>query len=466
MTRLNYKALAGFIFLGGIILRILLCWSNPPDNAFDNHFEPIFMIMDSGKIPAKDACWQCYQPPVFYGVSAMVGNIAVNMGAKLPQLLKLFQFISCFYGIATLGIIYLVLGKLPLSDFSKLIAFSTVCFLPRHIYMSAMNSNDTISYLFVAISIYLLLIAIERKLPHLILLAASIVIAITLFTKYTSYVVLPIILISFGSLFYKGLIVPRRKVAASLILILFIPITALSVYFISNINNYGNPLPWNVKQLDPSLTEPHDNERIDFISFKPLESIKTPIIVPGKMHSFWTLVYSGMWFDNEPKFLYFMDSNQDWWLRYYAWLRGERGFPEDDNAMSRLTKLNGSGLIALGLFPLLLMMNGFYNYFGGNWKIWTKTTGIEAAKMSIFPTLLFSNAAIIIALVLRLPVYSAMKASYFLNSLPAFSVFLSLGVMPCEKNKKLKWTIVVVFGVLFSLVSLHILNIFRSLISH
>ncbi|MGO9139742.1 MAG: glycosyltransferase family 39 protein [Syntrophales bacterium] len=463
-TGLNSKSLAVLFFLFAVILRVLLWWVNPPGNAFDNHFEPILLIMKFGAIPAKNACWQCYHPPVFYLVSAMVGNIAVKMGVKFPQILKLLQFIPCLYGILTVGMIYLILSKLPLSDFSRLIAFGTVCFLPRHVYMSAMNSNDTISYLFVALSIYLLLIAIERKLSLLILLTASIVISITLFTKYTSYVLLPVIVISFVLLFYNGLVVPRKKVAASLILILIVPVTVLTLYWISNIKNYGSPLPWNVKQLDPSLTQPRDDGRLDFMSFKPWKSINAPIIVPGKMHSFWTLVYSGMWFDNEPKFLDYLDSNQVWWSNYYGWLRGERGFPGDNPSISHLTKLSGAGLIALGLFPLMLSIYGFYNCFRGNWKTSTNAKGMEVARMSIFPTLLLTNAAGIIALALRLPVYSTAKASYFLNSLPAFAVFLGLGLMPCEKNKKIKLTVVIVFGVLFALVSLHILHIFQSLI--
>ena len=462
MSRFNYRTVALLVFIFGTILRILLYWSNPPGNAPDNHFEPIFAIMNSGTIPAKDACLQCYHPPVFYWGSAMIGNIAVDMGATVPEILKLLQFISCFYGILTVGIIYLILSKLPLSDFSRLVAFSTVCFLPRHIYMSAMHSNDTISYLFVSLSIYLLLIAIERKLSPSILLVASIVISITLFTKYTSYVVLPIIPISFGLLFYKGLIVPRKQVAGSLLLILFIPITLLCVYWASNIRNYGSPLPWNVELNNFTLYQPRDNSRLDFISFKPWESIETPILVPGKMHSFWTLVYSGMWFDNEPKFLYCLDSNREWWMHYYAWLRGEKGFPGDNHSMS-LTKLMGSGLIAFGLLPLLLIINGFYNYFARSWKVWAEGKGMEVARMSIFPTLLLSNAVGIMAYAFRLQVYSVVKASFFLNSLPAFAVFLSLGLMPCENNRKLKWTIVIVFGVLFALVSLHILNIFQSL---
>ena len=122
-------------------------------------------------------------------------------------------------------------------------------------------------------------------------------------------------------------------------------------------------------------------------------------------------------------------------------------------------------VVALSMLvtPLLLIINGFYNYFARSWKVWAEGKGMEVARMSIFPTLLLSNAVGIMAYAFRLQVYSVVKASFFLNSLPAFAVFLSLGLMPCENNRKLKWTIAIVFGVLFALVSLHILNIFQSL---
>jgi 4-amino-4-deoxy-L-arabinose transferase-like glycosyltransferase len=461
MTRLNYKWLAFLFFSVAVILRILLCLLNPPDNFFDNHFEPIFLIMTSNTIPDMNACFQCYHPPVFYWASAMLGNAAIKMGVTYPQLLKLLQLISCLYGILTVGVIYLILGKLPLSDFSRLIAFGTVCFLPRHIYMSAIHSNDTISYLFVALTIYLLLIVIERRLSPLILLVTSLVISITLFTKYTAYVVLPIVLVVFASLYYKHMIVPRKKVLLSFISILLIPLAVLSVYWISNMENYGSPLPWNTNILDPSLTQPRDDSRLDFFTFKPWESISTPIIVPGKMHSFWTLLYNGMWFDNEPKFLYFLDTNRAWWDHYYAWLRGEEIFPGDNPLMSGLTKLSGAGLMAFGLVPLLLIMSGFYHYVRDSWKMGTEANAMETVKMSIFPALLLSNAAGIVAIAVNLQVYSAVKASYFLNSLPAFAVFLSLGLLPCERNEKVKWGILIAFGILFTLVSFHILHIVR-----
>jgi len=458
----HYKSIFILFFVLGSLLRIWLCWSNPVGNFFDNHFEPILLIMKTGAIPGKNDCWQCYHPPVFYWISAMVGHVAAHMGVvKLSQLLKVFQFVVCFYGILTLGVLYLILNKLALSDFSRLLAFGTACFLPRHIYMSAINSNDTISYLFVAVSLYLLLLTIDKKFPFSLLLAASLVLSITLFTKYTSFVVLPVVLMVFASLAYTRLFPSRKQALLFFVLIIFVPMIILSASLIWNKKYYDSPLPWNVSRSDPSLIQPRDADHFDFVSFKPWETIDPPIIVPGKMQSFWTLIYSGMWFDNEPKFLYFLVSNQSWWDRYYGWLRGEEKFPEDSPSISKLTRLLGAGLTILGLFPLLLMVRGLGNFFSRSWR--SHMSAQEMVKMVIFPTLLFSNVLGIVALALRLPVYTAAKASYFLNSLPAFVVFLSLGLMACETNKQLKWTAVIALSFLFCLASVHILHIVLSI---
>jgi heme/copper-type cytochrome/quinol oxidase subunit 3 len=168
-----------------------------------------------------------------------------------------------------------------------------------------------------------------------------------------------------------------------------------------------------------------------------------------------------MWFDNEPKFLYFLVANQSWWDHYYAWLRGEENFPEDSPTISSLTKFLGAGLIIFGLFPLLLMLRGLGNLFLRSWR--SHMSAEELVKMSIFPTLLLSNIVVMVALAVRLPVYTSAKASYFLNSLPAFVVFLGLGLMTCEKNKHLKWAMIVAFSVLFCLASVHIMHIVLSI---
>ncbi|HXV36399.1 MAG TPA: hypothetical protein VEC18_04600, partial [Myxococcota bacterium] len=138
--------------------------------------------MKSGTTPAKDACFQCYHPPVFYRVSALIGNTAAAAGLERPQLMKLLQCISCLYGILTVGVCFLIVRKFPLSDFSTLIAFGTACFLPRHIYMSAMHSNDTLSNLLVALAIYVAIVVIERGFRALDAGVLSAILTIAQFT--------------------------------------------------------------------------------------------------------------------------------------------------------------------------------------------------------------------------------------------------------------------------------------------
>ena len=456
----HYKIIMLVFFILAIFLRVSLCLLNPPINAFDNHFEPISLIMKYGTIPAKNACWECYQPPVFYVVSAEIGRLFFYVGGKSAQITKLLQFICCFYGIITIALIYFFLNKFPLSNFSKLISFGLVCFLPRHIYMSAMHSNDTMSYLFVAICIYILIINIERNFPIRSLILLSIAISITIFIKYNTLVVLPITLV----VFTFGLInlpkTDRNKKVILFGLTLLIPLSLLSTYVFCNIKNYGKALPVSYEMLsNPLASQPRDEVRVSFLNFKPWESMATPILAPGKLSSFWTLIHNGMWFDTEPKFICFMDSNIVWWRQYFGWQNGLQRFPGDNPAMAKLTILEGSALITLGIFPLLLSIFGFGYYYVSHINIIKNKEWIEINKMSIFPVLLISNAAGIIAVTINNPVYSVMKSSFFLISLPAFSIYLSIGVMACEKRNTLKCAIIIIFGALFVIIFWHILHI-------
>jgi hypothetical protein len=69
----------------------------------------------------------------------------------------------------------------------------------------------------------------------------------------------------------------------------------------------------------------------------------------------------------------------------------------------------------------------------------------------------------VIAITLRLPVYNAMKPSYFLISTPALMIFLALGAALCEKRAALKWILSILLGALFALATAHVLHIVLSM---
>jgi hypothetical protein len=321
--------------------------------------------------------------------------------------------------------------------------------------MSAMNVNDALSYLFVTLCVYLLIVTVEKRLSPVSLTALSCALTVALFTKYTAFVVLPMTVSVFAAVAW-GRSVAVKKAVIALLLVLLLPVAALSGYFLSNLKGSGNPLPWNTQIYDPVAHRPVDADPIDFITFKPWEDLATPMLAPGKLHSFWTLIYSGTWFDTEPLFQPFLDKETAWWEHYFRWYRGEDGYPGNNPAMPGFASLTGSALIALGIFPFGLMLAGGYFAFSRRGEGCGSSAGI---CIVMFPLLVLLNTAGIIAMTLKLPVYCSMKPSYFLNSMSAFALFQAIGINRFERVTGFKKLVSAIFGILFCLVGVHILQI-------
>jgi hypothetical protein len=109
------------------------------------------------------------------------------------------------------------------------------------------------------------------------------------------------------------------------------------------------------------------------------------------------------------------------------------------------------------------MLAGIYLCLSGKSKGLLHATPAQIAAMGMLVVLLAFNAAEVIALVLRVPVYNSMKGSYLLASTPALMAFLSLGIMRVENLKLLKRGIALVFAAIFTLATVHILHIAISL---
>lgn len=467
--------------LFAIVLRISLCWYTPPQNSFDNHFEPIKLILKTGNIPAKNTCRECFHPPVFYYVSAMFVKASLAMDVNSKSLPKLLQCINCFYAILSICVIYLILNKLRIPDFSKIAAFGTICFLPRHIYMSAMHSNDAMACLFVSLCIFLLLIAIEKKFSFLSLFALSISITVAIFTKYTALVVIPVTIVGFTAAFLYRIVTPSKKTFIVLILALLPPMVLFGIYLKDNLDRYGNPLPFNDQFMNTTVVkQPKDQGGINFFNFTPCKYITNPIISPGRMHSFWTLIYGEMWFDIEPRYLRYTDpafikSPLAWWDYYYPWLRGEAGYPYisdsssnqvKDNPLSGYTHLLGAMLLTLGLIPMSFLVIGLCKAILSIMRFGKAEDVTSSTSLIIFSILIMFNVAGIIYLTIEAPVFSSMKALYLMNSVSAFSAMTGIGLDSLSKHDRLKKYIILLFFILFSFSCLHIIQICYGLNSY
>ena len=458
-----YRLLTILVIVVAVLLRVLLCWENPPSNAFDNHYEPIALILQTGQIPDKNACFQCYNPPVFYYLSALFAKAVVTMGVKPDALQKALQLLNCVYGILTLLVLYAILVKLKFTGTSRLTAFSMICFLPRDIFMSAIHSNDSLTYLAISLCAYLLLVAIDRELSLPVVGLLGIAVTATIFVKYTAYLVLPMVAVPLLTVIAGKPAIPRPRSVAALVIVLIMPLVFLGSYFVGNFEEYGRILPWNDSMINTSQVHPRDPEGVSFTSFTPVQYIREPIIMPGQVHSFWTLIYSGMWADTEPKFVFYTDGNDEWWRQFTSWENGSSGFPSAPIPISRVTRLITSGLLVCGLIPLCLVITGGVRCLIAIMNDSKAGSNLESAKFQIFPLILLFNTFGIILLVLKAPVYSSMKASYFLNSLPAFIVFIALGIQYIEKTPWMKTLVVSTCCIIAALSSLYTVRIASAL---
>jgi 4-amino-4-deoxy-L-arabinose transferase-like glycosyltransferase len=461
LTSSAYKKLMLALLVLAALLRLILAWVNPPMNAFDDHLGPIRMIMESGVIPGKRACWQCYQPPVFYYSSAMIGLVATKLGLAASYIPKLMQMLSCVYGILSVWVIYLILNRVRLSGFARLMAFGVICFLPRHIYMSAMHSNDSLAVLLVALGVYLMLLLVEKDFSWRNLLALSAVTSGAIFTKYTAFVVLPMILVAVVLVILKGEVASRLKQTQLAALAVILPTLLLGAYMYDNQGVYGEPLPWNDAIMDTTRTQVSGEGGVSFFDFRPWTVIEVPVMRPENVGSFWTLIHGRMWFDMDPRFILLTDRDLSLWERYFGWLRGHNSFPETIK-LSAFTQVTGASLILLGLMPLALMLLGGTRLLLAVVGVETEDLKVNRTMVAVLVMLMLFNVAGVVALTLKASAYSSIKAIYLLVSLPASAVFLGAGIMLLEKNRVMRSLMLVSFAALFVLVLLHFYHVIYS----
>ena len=444
----------------GALLRVLLCWWTPPSVSFDDHFQPIhLMLQGGGVLPRKDACSMCQHPPVFYWTAGRLVQGLLATGTPPPSIPKILQLWSCGFHVLVLPVLWLVLRRVPgLSPASRLVALAVACFQPRGIYMAAMFSNDGLSWLCVAIGAWLLLRLLDRGLRPADAAWLGLAAAIAVDVKYTCYVLLPAIVASLGWRLLASEPGDRRRVATAAAIALVPPVLVLALYVGQNLATYGAPLPY--RDIEYAAVQPRDPGGMRWLHFDPRPFFRDPILLPGRLQSFWTLLWSSAWFDTEPKFLDFTEPDPAWWHRYFEWVRGAP-FPEGPVPVSGATRAIASGLFVCGLAWLALLLLGFgalLRRLAGALAA-GRSRADEAAKLLSLPVLLGTNLVMIALLARIVPFFSTLKASYVMNSLPTLLASTALGVEVLSGVKAGRALVALALAVLTVLATAHSIRI-------
>jgi 4-amino-4-deoxy-L-arabinose transferase-like glycosyltransferase len=477
------------IVVVGVILRVVYMCGTDVRNVYDDHFPVVRIMLEQQRWPRPDEAWEAYQPPLYYALSAL--SYAVVAGQthmpptpqRTPEQLssaegipcpyawhvagrKAIQFLSTLSGVATLVLAWRMLRRLfPGSPEVQSVAVALVAFLPRHIYMSGMATNDAMTYLWATLAVYGLVRALvpddRSNSGYRWWTLAGVAVALALWTKQYGLGSLGVLFAAgVGAVFFRNGAARWRAVRGAALAVVVAVLLGVWPYF--RMWQYtGNPLT-SAHTLHPGridLQLPGDVSQISFTSLRLPSLLACPWVHLSTVDSYWSAVFAELWFDyGQAATLYQYRP----WMRYEFSIWGNkslngrererRGLDWDLTLVPGSMLWSGRVLIALGVIPTALMVVGLF----AMWRRVGVTLGLVLAASLAFglATPLFQT--------LRQPFRSSMKATFVLCALPALAVLCGIGwqwLTQRRWGRWLAWVAVANLVLLAAVVTCHFLDL-------
>lgn len=367
-------------------MRLLLFAWSPAINAFDDHKEAVALWAGLSR-PAVDACWQCYQPPAYYVVSAAVLRAAAAVSGDNETAWRAVQLLSVLFSLGMLALGWRILELAgPRAAGPRLCAFAVLVFLPRDVYGAVFLSNDAMLAFAVTLAVWIHLEAAARGGGLGWLAALLLATTLAAWTKQHGLITLllpPALLLALR----RGDRPPdtRRGIA---LLALGLLVAAGDEIYRTAVT--GHLLVSNQHYFDwPSVQRPGSVAATSFFDLRLSSLFRYPWHSDATVDSFWTQVFGRLWFDFDPKFL--IDTPA---TRTLAAARYALGLP-----------LSLAFLLGLGLALR-------------RWRGAPERLALVALQLAFL--------AVPVVQTLRLPYWSSMKATFFLPAAPIAAVLLSL----------------------------------------
>jgi hypothetical protein len=298
----NYLVIS--LILLGSLFRIIIFWVSPANNSYDDHLEVIKIYSENFNRPTPFQCWECYQPPLYYLIGALVYNISKFFSINTEISWKIVQFINPFLSIISIILAYQILKLLKIKRIIIAIIISFVITLPRDIFTSAMIGNDYMLVFFTVLSFYLFLktsIVLDKG---------------KVFWKWISFLIIVVIL---GSLSKQhGLLLFLFPVIIFIVLLrkeyqkklfVFVPILIISLIISLSeefwkFSKTGKFLVSNQHYFDYAKNQfPGTLEKVEFFNFRIFELFQYPFITKHTSASFFTELFARTFYDYEWRFI-------------------------------------------------------------------------------------------------------------------------------------------------------------------
>jgi hypothetical protein len=399
------------ILLAAAALRLAVWWVSPPINAFDDHLEPIALYATQWKRPAPDACWQCYQPPLYYVFSAGLLRLSHLVTADFWKAWRSVQLASVVFSLLQLAIAWRLLALVPVRGLApRLCALAVLALLPRDIYTAVFVSNDAALGLAVSLAVLLYLEAIRagcegRNARRTIALFAAACGAA--WTKQSGLIA-AILPIAFA--FWWERERSRRSPDGAggrgrlvrLFAWLSLGLVIVGADELYKFGATGHLLVSNQHFYDwPSVQKPGSVGATSFLDLRLLGLLRHPTFSTEMIDSFWTQLFARLWFDYEPKFL-------------------------TDTGPVRAV---AAASYCLGLVALLVWALGIALAVR-RWRTAFERLVLIAVQLAFL--------AVPLVQTLRFPYYSSMKATFLMPAASLATVFLSLGFEEIWRRRRLR----------------------------
>jgi tetratricopeptide (TPR) repeat protein len=214
---------------------------------FDKHAHADYIgyIQKHGTLPLPNEGWEMYQPPLYYGISAVTlsalgFSVSDGAGAMVLRLLTM-----CF-GLGQIGLVFLSLRLLfPTQIGRQMVGLVLAAFLPMQLYLSHYVTNETLAATLASATIYLSLRLVQTEKASMAGYAGlGLCLGAALLTKVTSILLLPFIVIAVaGKLLVarSALVVWWRTLGAMLVACF----TVCGWYYLWIWLHFGTPLMGN-----------------------------------------------------------------------------------------------------------------------------------------------------------------------------------------------------------------------------
>jgi len=161
-TTRNIRWLSGFVIGLAVLLRFSLVLLNREAN--DAHEAVANLIIQTGRLPVKDDCWECFQPKLYH--LAFAGALRITGLEDNPgyQQNVAGQAVNFLAGVATLAVVYVFIsGLAEFDDKTKLFSFALVALNPGLIGINSQATNDTFVILLSSLAIYFLYTFLRKE---------------------------------------------------------------------------------------------------------------------------------------------------------------------------------------------------------------------------------------------------------------------------------------------------------------